>query len=247
MKSITGSKTAIDILNRQDYCISYSNILELETTAAYSYMAKKQLCPSGILQTSSLSSGVAWNNFDRFDETSSGKNTLHDTVGIMYQDIPVEHELHTLNTNESQDQHDQQVLSLNVRDKSGHRKRTYEPDDLQILRNAKQARLEFHESTAVCRNTENSTNLSDHPANITLLERLYCSWLLSHRLQIENTPMWTGYNARIFNDNSTIKKIEYMVQINDSPTDPAVIKETMRRSLAIASECGKKRYNVSYD
>ena len=87
MKSITGSKKAIEILNREGYCISYSSILELETTAAYSCAPKKQLCPSGIHETSSLASGVAWNNFDRYVETSSGKNTLHDTVAIMYQDI----------------------------------------------------------------------------------------------------------------------------------------------------------------
>ena len=29
--------------------------------------------------------GVAWDNFDRFVETKSGKDTLHDTVGVAYQ------------------------------------------------------------------------------------------------------------------------------------------------------------------
>jgi len=32
-----------------------------------------------------LSTGVAFVNFDRFVETSSGKDTLHDTVGILYK------------------------------------------------------------------------------------------------------------------------------------------------------------------
>ena len=35
--------------------------------------------------TSSLGTGLAWDNFDRFLETCSGKDTLHDTVGIAYQ------------------------------------------------------------------------------------------------------------------------------------------------------------------
>lgn len=34
MKSLTGSRKVIDILNRQGYCINYCNILELETSAA---------------------------------------------------------------------------------------------------------------------------------------------------------------------------------------------------------------------
>lgn len=59
--------------------------------------------------------------------------------------------------------------------------------------------------------------------------------------------MWVGYNSKIFKDSTKIQKIEYLTQINNSPTDPAVIKETMRRSLAIASECGKKYFNVTYD
>ena len=31
--------------------------------------------------------GVAWDNFDRFVETVSGKDTVHDTVGIAYQTV----------------------------------------------------------------------------------------------------------------------------------------------------------------
>ena len=31
--------------------------------------------------------GVAWDNLNRFLETATGKETLHDTVGIAYQTI----------------------------------------------------------------------------------------------------------------------------------------------------------------
>lgn len=37
---------------------------------------------------SDLHTGVAYDNFDLFVETLTGKNTLHDTVGIVTQDIP---------------------------------------------------------------------------------------------------------------------------------------------------------------
>ena len=34
-----------------------------------------------------LSTGLAWNNFDRFVDTTSGKDTLHDTVGFIFQNV----------------------------------------------------------------------------------------------------------------------------------------------------------------
>ena len=35
--------------------------------------------------SSDLGIGTVWDNYDRFVETQSGKDTLHDTVGMMYQ------------------------------------------------------------------------------------------------------------------------------------------------------------------
>lgn len=34
-----------------------------------------------------LNNGVEFDNYDRFTETLTGKDTLHETVGIIYQDI----------------------------------------------------------------------------------------------------------------------------------------------------------------
>lgn len=48
------------------------------------------LCPLGIVLSGALHTGVAFDNFDRYVETVNGKATLHDTAGIMYQDINVE-------------------------------------------------------------------------------------------------------------------------------------------------------------
>ena len=51
--------------------------------------------------TPEFNTGIAWDNFDRFVETKSGKDTLHDTVGIAYQmrDEPMTN-LTTLSTND---------------------------------------------------------------------------------------------------------------------------------------------------
>ena len=41
--------------------------------------------------TPEFNAGIAWDKIDRFVETNSGKDTLHDTFGIAYQmqDVPM--------------------------------------------------------------------------------------------------------------------------------------------------------------
>lgn len=84
-KSITGSRRMVEILNRLGHCISYSSVEELETELAYGRAANTQILPYNF--TSRNPTHVAFDNFDKFVETSSGKDTLHDTVGIVYQNI----------------------------------------------------------------------------------------------------------------------------------------------------------------
>lgn len=59
--------------------------------------------------------------------------------------------------------------------------------------------------------------------------------------------MWVGYNAKIVKDDNSVQNVEYSTQINNTPTDPAVVKETMRRSIQIANECEKQFFSVTYD
>ena len=65
------------------HCASYTTLEELETELTYS-MEDNDLTPDGIEKDPNLATGVAFDNFDRFVETLSGKDTLHDTVGIVY-------------------------------------------------------------------------------------------------------------------------------------------------------------------
>lgn len=237
IKSLTGSKKVVDILSRQGYCITYPSILELETSAAYCCVSNNQLCPTSIQRTSILSSGVAWDNYDRYVETSSGKNTLHDTVGIIYQNIPTEEELNIIKRNDASTEAERNSSS-NVRDLAGRRKRSFEEQSFENILYAKQRRPEFWRSSVAS---------PEEPQNLINFQHRHFTWVLSHNLKISNTPMWVGYNAKILKDDSRIQKIEYLTQINNSPTDPAVVKETMRRSLQIASECQKDFFSVTYD
>ena len=86
MKSITGSRKVIDILNRFGQCISYSAVEGLETELAFSVADSTQATPIGLCLLPNLRTGLAFDNFDCFVETINGKDTLHDTVGIAYQE-----------------------------------------------------------------------------------------------------------------------------------------------------------------
>lgn len=87
LKSLTSSRKIIDIINRYGHCCSYNVIEELETEATFSSTYAEKVCPEGIVLADDLHTGVAFDNYDRFVDTATGKDTLHDTVGVIYQDI----------------------------------------------------------------------------------------------------------------------------------------------------------------
>ena len=78
LESITSSKKVLNIINRLGHSISYTVVEELETEAAYTSIGRSSLCPSNIVWQKDLHTGVAFDNFNRFVETTDGKQTLHD-------------------------------------------------------------------------------------------------------------------------------------------------------------------------
>lgn len=87
LKSLTSSRKVVEIINRYGHCCSYHVAKELETETTYASSQRSATCPEGIIRTKGLHTGLAFDNFDRFVDTSSGKDTLHDTVGIIYQNV----------------------------------------------------------------------------------------------------------------------------------------------------------------
>lgn len=85
LKSLTNSQKIVNIVNRYGHCCSYSTLEGLETEATFTSCELSEICPEGIIRTPDLYTGVAFDNYDRFVETTTGKDTLHDTVGIIYQ------------------------------------------------------------------------------------------------------------------------------------------------------------------
>ena len=82
LKSITGSRKVIEILNRFGHSISYHGAEMIETELANEIVERQHSTPDGMVQKQGLCTGLAWDNYDENTETMSGSGTLHDTVGI---------------------------------------------------------------------------------------------------------------------------------------------------------------------
>ena len=74
----------VEILNRYGYCTNYTTIEEIESELTFSVTSETRISPKEMVLDPGFCSGIAFDNFDRFVETLSGKDTLHDTVGIAY-------------------------------------------------------------------------------------------------------------------------------------------------------------------
>ncbi|GFX38014.1 hypothetical protein TNCV_3836131 [Trichonephila clavipes] len=95
VKGLTSSRKMINILNRLGRCCNYNTLEELETEATISSVNRSQICPPDIIQSPSLSIGVAFDNIDRYVDTLSltEKDTLHDTVAIIYQNVSDDYDI----------------------------------------------------------------------------------------------------------------------------------------------------------
>ena len=90
VKSMTGSKKLIGMLNRYGHRVSYTTTEELETELTFTITSASKISPPDLVPDSSLMVGITYNSFDQFVETLSGKNILHNTVGIVYQSVSEE-------------------------------------------------------------------------------------------------------------------------------------------------------------
>ena len=90
LNSLTGSRKVIEIMKCLGHCASYQTIEGIETEATFESTKRNLLTPIGMKLNPRRGTGISWDNFDRFVETITGKETVHDTVGITYQTITEE-------------------------------------------------------------------------------------------------------------------------------------------------------------
>ena len=209
LTSLTGSRKVIEIMNRLGHCASYHTIKDVETEATLESTKRNFVTPLGMKPR--CETDVAWDNFDRFVETITGKETVHDTVGITYQTITEE---------EPTDQEpgdDENLLSEEetcftrevteaiheTLDKK-KRRRAYQSRSLNIipyrkklklrtsdfLSNDKPIRLKFENTSASMNNWKIDT-----------------SWMLNYVVNLHIlTPLWPGWNSNLTEPINTHKR-----------------------------------------
>jgi hypothetical protein len=214
-------------MNHFGHSISYHIAEELETDLATTASDKDDATPHGLLQQSGLATGVAWDNYDENSETLSGADTLHDTVGICFQNTTPQHGANTVA--ESQPE-----VCTATRKK---RKRSFEKEDVQ---------LEPYRKTPKISTFQYETRTCGQPVNLMQMKNRDKLWMMSHAFY-DDTPMWIGWNSRVTVDNLPQQSIGYMDNLSLPPTRLDVVAETMRISQKLAAECGEPYALVHYD
>ena len=121
---------------RLGYSASYHTIKDNENDMTIEATKSVKATPFGMSLNASAATDIAWNNFDRFEKTNSGKDTLHDTVGIAYQ------VLDNLQANILEDNQERQ--NSNENQKLKKRKHSYSPSDLTITPYRKKPKFVAH-------------------------------------------------------------------------------------------------------
>lgn len=228
MKSLTGSRRVVEILNRLGHSVSYHLVEEYETELATVIQDKGQLLPDGLIQAPGLCTAVAFDNYDELCETLSGAGTLHDTVGICYQNISDQNETTVKDGGTSNTHQD------TTRPACSRRSFTYQERNLEPYRKKPKMGQFAYDVTSVPR-----------PQELTLLEYRDCLWMMC--MESHPTPLWTGWNSLITVDVLPQQRVLYLENITLPPTRNDVVLETMKIAQEIAEECGEDYMLVHYD
>lgn len=231
-KSITGSRKMINILNRMGFSISYTLAEEIETELAYGCSSQQHILPYGLIaQRPNLRTHLAFDNFDKYVETKSGKDTLHDTVGIVFQNVDIEG---SSVANEACDR-----MATNNNDEHFQRRRKYfSPFDSTIEAYSKGNRK------------TTSKMFGKDPVFPDVLQKavdLNNMWMFNYAFHIGGNKRWFAWNSDRIVDKNPIQKIGYLPNINMSPTSDAAVQKTLQIAQQIASECNQPYIIVTYD
>jgi ribosomal protein S8E len=238
MKSITSSKKVVDILNRLGHCLNYSAVEEFETELAYNSSADGTLLPEGIqAKHPELHTHVAFDNNDRYVETQTGKNTLHDTVGIIYQNIE------TIDNAPLQCGDILQIVQTNSNEESieigNQRSRRAYKSNLDV-----DIQPYVRGSVLLSKFTGERHQVPNNLSKVIEKDRL---WMMCNSLKIKGFKRWVAWNSERTFDVNPVHRIAYLPQINSSPTNDATVKKTMEIASRIRNECEQKYIIVTYD
>lgn len=91
------------------------------------------------------------------------------------------------------------------------------------------------------------SQLNYPPDNLTKSIQLDTAWMLLHKLNVDDVPMWVGYQSMITIDILPVQKVSYLPPINLSPTNHSTVLKTLEISQDIAAECEASYIQITYD
>ena len=230
LKSLTGSRKIIEILNRFGHCLSYHTIESIETDLAMTVSDRNISTPDGLVCEPGLSTAVAWDNYDENSETLSGSGTLHDTVGICYQNISTDR-------TESNRPIVGDIARAEEEPRRRHRKRTFTAEEHELTPYRKKPKVAVF-------NYE--IKMKPPPDHLQQMRRRDQAWIMA-RSMYNTIPMWCGWNSQLTPDPLPQQRIGYMDNLKLPPTRHDVVAETMRISQRVATECKEQFAIVHYD
>ena len=230
IKSLTGSKSAVTLVNKFGNCASDETIrrldMELEQAADYD----ESCTPKDVLREPYLCTGTAWDNFDINMETLSGADTVHHTYGICYQNS-----LDNTNRVSEPSAHSATIKKCKKR---GFEKVSSQEQE-EIAPYTKKPKLS---SFAFSLTSFEEQSRFAEAVELDLL------WTMAKNLLVSaQVPMWIGFNSQRFTDRNPKQIVHYMNHIRYPPTRNDVVKEMMVRSQAVSKECEQQYMVVTYD
>ena len=228
LKSLTGSKRVVTLEQRYGHCASNETIRRVEMGLQESLvenMGVDSFVPEGVIKRPGLCTGVAFDNFDVNIETLNGLGTIHHTYGIIYQNITEG----VAYIPASRKRKDFGRQFSKVKDLA---------DDLDVEPYYKKPKI-----------TEHDFHFVEFfpPASYSLHLTQNLLWSVAKPLHPFEVPMWHGWNSLKEVDINPQQKVMYLQRIRLPPTRNDVVRETMRRAMLIAQECGEKYGLVTYD
>ena len=151
----------------------------------------------GTRLNASTATGLAWDNFDRFVKTKSGKDMLNDTVGIAYQVL--DNSQHNILEN------NQERQNSNEKKKLKKRKRSYSPSESTVTPYRKKPKFVVHGMLEL--NDTRRLKYEKICDRISSPQKYDFLWMADFIFNDnDTTPMWVGWNPKYSPQNKTTKK-----------------------------------------
>ena len=238
VKSVTGSKKMVEVLNRFGHCLNYNKLEELETATTEKIQDRQLTCPEGTVVGSPM--GLAFDNFDELTQTLSGTDSLHDTMGILYQNIPDAESSHP-DVGSAMTDRGKASTSEAPAPKKSSRKRTLDTSNEMPL-------APYRKVPKMTSFTYRNTAIYSLPDVSARARHLDLIWMISHAIGDDMLPMWVGFNASLSSSDALPKQeVRYMPNLKQPITSLDVIQETLVTTQKCAEECHQLYGVVTYD